>query len=477
MLQCPHCDKTYLWNYSLTKHLQNVHKELGLKSRDFPCDRCDKAFYNQKDLSVHRKHVCYKDELASILSCPYCPITFTLKSDYDGHVARHTKVKLHQCNKCGLRYATQKSLNKHLKSYCKRKLQEPIDDPGRVTLYQGIEIIHSDNEDGFTLRCSCCEFIRINQSCKNVKRGDTYASMRLHIDSKHLLRFKCKICDKQLSEPKVLRKHMLSYHPAALVDGLEATKKLLVRFCEVCGKPFRSPNASGLYKHAWSHLSAEERQARIDKGDKPPKSYAEKVEEQRSAGKSRSFICDQCGIGFLWQSGLKKHTRRVHGDLGKNFQCTQCGKFYVTADGLNSHVKHVHDKDKVHKWHYCSLCERKFSQTSGLNKHMKSHERGNLKNIGGGKGSSSSRSHGKVFECDDCGKEFQSQRGLNAHEKVCRNEGGDSEESDDSQPMPAEPQQQQETPGSSRGTLHLSHTMTNHGRYFDDQQPVYHNFY
>jgi len=107
--------------------------------------------------------------------------------------------------------------------------------------------------------------------------------------------------------------------------------------CKVCGKLFKS--ISAYEKHESTHLPLEER---------------------------KTFPCLLCNKKFLWEKHLQIHVNAIH--IGKkSFICEECGKGYLTLNSLNTH-KIVHSDDKPFK---CSKCEKTFKRMAALKEHLR----------------------------------------------------------------------------------------------------------
>ena len=69
---------------------------------------CRGTFQHQLDLDRHMR--IHNNDLHK---CQYCPYCYTFPQNYRDHLNKHFRIKDHQCDQCGLKFNTKKSLFQH----------------------------------------------------------------------------------------------------------------------------------------------------------------------------------------------------------------------------------------------------------------------------------------------------------------------------------------------------------------------------
>ena len=136
--------------------------------------------------------------------------------------------------------------------------------------------------------------------------------------------------------------------------------------------------------------------------------------------KNRSYPCEKCQKNFSSSSTLHKHIRNIH--LGeKNFQCEICQKSFSQNHELKSHVKRKHPKDgEVSEKFDCDQCSKQFSGKQILNRHIYEQH---------------TNPDEKKFHCDLCKKSFHRQSQLRTHVKTKHEEKSESEKAKVKKPV------------------------------------------
>ncbi|XP_044272663.1 zinc finger protein 521-like [Tribolium madens] len=192
---------------SFQRHLRKrANEDCSMKKKPkikaFKCDNCDQLFTSQQRLKQHfSKHQIYR--------CGICDKDFKLNSVLQKHI-KHVHLKdynYYQCHMCGKQFCYRNSLKAHLITHNAKTIKCdlcPKKFATRVVLKKHLRNVHSDAPP---LTCHYCG--------KSIKFKN---SLEKHIQVYHLRQGDiCDICEKPLSNNKVLMKHKLIVHG---VDGI-----------------------------------------------------------------------------------------------------------------------------------------------------------------------------------------------------------------------------------------------------------------
>lgn len=186
-------------------------------------------------------------------------------------------------------------------------------------------INHFKNEHSMKGFVSCCglKIVKIRQIAMHMAR---------HIQPEA---FKCSLCNKMLTCPKILQYHMQNHLP-------EEERNLA---CPEEGCNRRFSYQSALVTHSISHLP----------------------EEQRT-----TFSCEHCGRKFKTAGRLTVHRNSVHSKniVRKEFSCEICSKKFFCKSNLAYHLTtHKNFEFQVE----CEICNKWLKNKICLRKHMTIH--------------------------------------------------------------------------------------------------------
>ncbi len=137
----------------------------------------------------------------------------------------------------------------------------------------------------------------------------------------------------------------------------------------------------------------------------------------------KTFTCSDCSQSFTDIKNLNRHRTR---HLGLVFPCTVCNRTYSRSDILLKHMKTHEPKEKTFKFDrdhrrehrqnlvkYCAVCSRRYTEKDFQTNHLKHHKaylrstRVSAPNLLAGTPC--------VPTCPTCSKTFTSKRNLNRH--------------------------------------------------------------
>ena len=109
--ECAECGKAYTTKFALNEHLKNIHEKL----KDFKCDLCSFTSGYRSALQVHKK--IHKAD-RTWHECPTCRCSFASQKSMDRHVrVTHDQVKDLKCDKCSFVTGWPGHLSEHKKRH------------------------------------------------------------------------------------------------------------------------------------------------------------------------------------------------------------------------------------------------------------------------------------------------------------------------------------------------------------------------
>ena len=390
---CPECSQKFKSLISL-----QVHKIVHMKKElTFECVTCKQKFLTQKDLQIHSQKAHTADYGTLLyfgfvvrdgkIQCEICFKDFETMDSYHDHRPTHLSLK-HHCRNCGKCFVTNDELETHCQSKC-------VEDENHLQCEACLKQFnsnesrkkhimekHSENHE------FCCHLCGLGK--------DSLNSLKEHISGHTMEKiFRCEICAKQFFDKKNLLDHRLTHTRLEEVECLTCFKKFGNQkslqlhmhrhtmkkkiHCRFCDMKFDTKEAS--LEHEITHKENEENQ------------LLELVHK-----------CGDCGRTFSNKQRLQRHAQ-VHFEE-QCFRCIFCEEKFQNGSALLAHKKKKHPYEyktkKVPKVMICEHCGFETSHKQRLERHLQVHNTE------------------KLFECEYCGKKFQTLTSCSSHKMIHR---------------------------------------------------------
>lgn len=238
-----------------------------------------------------------------------------------------------------------------------------------------------DEEDNGAYQCTICGDVLATGSC-----------LRNHMFSHVLGTFECTLCKLAFKDKNELNDHFSQEHGNCL-EQKESSESVNGNKCGLCGKLFK--NAIALRKHKSTHTG--ERTVLCSLCGKTLANLNSLRVHMRIHSEERPFTCSECGKSFKGPSELRAHA--LTHTREKKYECPDCGRKFHSKGLVRQHMlSHTHEKP-----YKCDICTASFNRLGNLNQHKKKHvDQNALPAV-------------TPFECNACGKRFQSKLTLKYH--------------------------------------------------------------
>ncbi|XP_053623651.1 zinc finger protein ZFP2-like isoform X2 [Plodia interpunctella] len=359
LLFCLFCKRTYLKKKYFDKHMCIVNK--NMQNKDYDQDKSKQDFLSEITLQEFLGP-CDAEENDSVLqACPVCTELFHSEEQLADHNDNeHPELSL-RCNLCSKIFATVKSASRH-RNLCKQVERK--------------------------FRCSTCGLkfayeLSLNKHILRYHEGQSVSVTFIETDSKETIQYQCDNCNKVFGRKEALIRHSKIHSEKVYEcdvcqkkfnrsDNLRSHKriheprdktKITTCLCLYCGRSFN--NSSNLIVHMRRHTG--EKPYKCDFCGKGFPRSSDLQCHRRSHTGEKPCICGVCGKGFSRSNKLSRHMR-VHTGV-KPYKCTYCGKAFSQSNDLTLHVRrHTGDKPYI-----CEICGDRFIQGTALHNHRRTH--------------------------------------------------------------------------------------------------------
>lgn len=279
----------------------------------YKCGICKEFFSKFSQLLLHDK-TDHKD-LNFEAKCLKCGHVFVSNQRLELHDAMQHREKIHECEFCGLKCSTIKSLKVHKQKHSgKFKCNICVYSASSNSALKDHKLIHNSDKNFVCPHC-----------CKRFKQRQALIA---HVNSHQLLNdeipsktFRCDVCYKCFQTQEILQQHKQSHNGRSFV-------------CETCGSFFK--NNVLLNAHKSTHEPKEN---------------------------LPSYVCEICDKRFSSKTLQMRHAK-AH--ILKRFDCKVCKASFTRKDSRELHMKKHYVTIPIQ----CHFCEQKFSLKRYLVRHL-----------------------------------------------------------------------------------------------------------
>ncbi|XP_037044682.1 zinc finger protein 26-like isoform X2 [Bradysia coprophila] len=377
------------------------------RKRCIHCSYCAEHFASRLFLVLHSEishpNQPIEGEQTGDLQCEGCSIEFDTPTKLEGHFNQQhptevaTDIKVNDADECSeCKFCRRSFKAKHLlkrllqRSTCKDEFCKPTQ-IGEFPFYCDIcghgfrhkfRLIHHMTQR-HTGKEDKCKYCN--------QRYVLEASLRRHENSECLLRPNAD----ENGIAKANNKNVtLSSDGNKSWDGYRESKNVQrpkMFSCDPCQKSYDTPYI--LKQHILSHSNLREFKCNLCDS-----AYNTKPRLRRHVIYNHTdrptFDCEVCGWKFREKNNLKRHLRLHNGDY--QAECQLCDKKFTANCHLKYHMNTAHSTETPYQ---CDLCGKSFNSTSKMNAHRRRHIK-------------------ETLPCDICGKIFGSRNRLYAHKKT-----------------------------------------------------------
>ena len=295
--QCKECNKSFVTNWHLRRHITEQHST----GQRFDCTQCSSSFKHERLLRNHLNtvHAGIKHK------CQLCDKEYTEKYHLKRHfLSSHTETPTFSCNDCSFICKSSEKLEKHISRHK-------------------------------TLSCKKCD-----EKVTGIKK------MKIHMEESHPVdnQFKCFFCLDLFESDELLKTHQLIHHKKRLnllLTSASTNKKkqnlLKLLICIECDQKF--DKKSELKAHNKEHHSVDLHISCLICAE----NFATKkllLNHVQLTHGINNFECKECDMAFTTKYFLQRHNETVH---PKEFPCYICNVDFKSIEEHTFHMEISHD--------------------------------------------------------------------------------------------------------------------------------------
>ena len=344
---CNECNRDFSKTLNPKKRLREHVRRVHLKNGKFQCSDCPKSFVCRQGLRDHEPvHSKERNH-----ACTYCGKTFLRLSHLYIHTRTHEEEKNFRCEGCFFTFNVQSELKDHCEknhsdisinikcSVCKQNLFSS------QSIYSH-SLRHSGTRDW---KCDVC-----GSAFKRKQILDQHKKRHLEDSNQHKKSI-CEQCSKEFPTSSALGEHIsIDHHTSSsnLMSSVSDNKACDGNKCNVCSKVFK--NVDNYMEHVKSHSKIQEMES------------IAKEQEQELNQQQQQKEANNTGLDVSGKLPLEKVNNVTKTDLSQHQQNT------------NKSVRKLNNNNSSNNT-FCSVCNRSFTCTGYLKKHMEMHGTTELK--------------------------------------------------------------------------------------------------
>ncbi|KAK8403017.1 hypothetical protein O3P69_000923 [Scylla paramamosain] len=363
---CSKCSQSFCSHKKLKAHMKAEHN-FDLVSKSYPCNKCSRSFLKRSSLYYHFKvHAVDNEEV-----CQKCGAFIKGKETFNLHMADHHKATKFHCNICSASFKRRQQYDDHLRHHKKNKCEicgQPF--TTKRALIRHCRHEHNTLPQNITLdreyKCDKCDRVFNRPSL-----------LRHHLQLHRGVKLECRLCNKQFSHKRGLRKHMNSivHEHTLLTNNLQKDhaydiKQNYAYACEYCGLKLPTRHLLSTHSRLTHKVGITWHCPHCDYTTKRNHTLKRHMELHLE---SRNFMCEICGSSFQALATLKDHHNFVHSEE-RNYKCNECNKSFKNKSSLARHSR-THSDDRPYKCH----CGTTYKRLSHLKRHSSSAHKETMK--------------------------------------------------------------------------------------------------
>ena len=333
MYQCDYCDRKFAYKFEISAHLKQVHSnpnqtiskhlkveqqtafnselsDKALKKRVMRVTKADKTKEKTRTKPLRNKRPMkrYKELTSGLFKCIGCEKKFPIKSSVRRHFLTVHENKRYECDQCDSNFIDSRALRDHKRSqhlgvmyqcdYCDREFEVEF------SLYSHMKQVHNLN------------YYKVNQTSKDSANVDRYTKSEDVSKTSELP----DTGESPKASELIKTKDFHKTEDLSKSDGLPKTEAVrsVTRF--------RTKNS----------IKRQRKGLKIQRKVLQSENKSNQSQDQTN----NSLDCDQCTSRFTDQNTLRDHKRSKH--LGIMYKCDYCNRQYAFENLFVNHVQKVH---------------------------------------------------------------------------------------------------------------------------------------